>query len=99
MNHRPWLGYFLLLEKHGKSISPVKVKEPHFKVFKNFKDTSYKDRYQIFCEKLLRERLYDAVCLLMSDRASGLLNGTFEESVPDIGFKVFCEALVAKIIV
>ena len=25
------------------------------------------DRYRIFCERLLRERLYDAACFLLSD--------------------------------
>ena len=31
-----------------------------------FNDTSYKDRYQILCRRLLRERLYDAACFLTS---------------------------------
>ncbi len=93
---RPWLGYFLLLEKHEKSVSPVKVEEPHFKVFDTFRNTSYKDRYQIFCEKLLRERLYDSACYLISEKNSGLKNGAYEESAPDLGFSVFCAALIGK---
>lgn len=33
---RPWLGYLFLLEDCPKSRSPVKVEEPHFKVFPEF---------------------------------------------------------------
>jgi hypothetical protein len=98
ISRRPWLGYFLLLEKDDKSVSSIKINEPHFKVFKNFVNTSYKDRYQIFCEKLLRERLYDAACYLMSDKTSGFKSGGYEEPETDLGFKVFCKALIGKVI-
>lgn len=41
---RPWLGYLMLLEEHPKSTSPVRVNEPYFKVFKEFRNSSYKNR-------------------------------------------------------
>lgn len=97
VSRRPWLGYFLLLEKQEGSISPVRINESHFKVFETFKNTSYKDRYQVFCEKLLRERLYDAACYLTSEKVSGLKNGAYEEPTPDLSFSVFCAALIGKI--
>ena len=42
---RPWLGYVFILEDCTKSQSPVSVKEPHFKVFPEF-------RKCILCEKI-----------------------------------------------
>jgi len=63
---RPWTGYFMLLEDAPGSRTPVGVKEPHFEVFSEFRDSSYADRYRILCRKLVRERLYDAACLLLS---------------------------------
>jgi hypothetical protein len=30
---RPWLGYLMLLEEAPESLSPVRAREPHFKVF------------------------------------------------------------------
>jgi hypothetical protein len=69
---RPWPGYFMLLEDAPGSRSPVGVQEPHFQVFEEFRNSSYADRYRIFCEKLVRERLYDATCLLLSDGKKGL---------------------------
>ncbi len=50
----------MLLEDSDRSRSPVKVIQPHFAVFPEFKSASYRDRYAILVEKLLRDRLYDA---------------------------------------
>ena len=58
----PWLGYFMVLEDCIKSSEPVRVRSPHFTVLKEFVDASYKERYEIFCDKLLLERQYNAAC-------------------------------------
>lgn len=57
---RPWLGYLMLLEEKPASTRPVKAREPHFKVFPEFKQASYAKRYEILLTKLVRERLYEA---------------------------------------
>ena len=58
----PWLGYFMVLEDCRKSNEPVRVRSPHFEVLEEFVDASYKERYEIFCDKLLLERQYSAAC-------------------------------------
>lgn len=58
----PWLGYFMMLENCKKSNEPVRVRSPHFDVLQEFVDASYKERYEIFCNKLLLERQYSAAC-------------------------------------
>lgn len=58
----PWLGYFMVLEDCPNSNRPVNVRSPHFEVLKEFIDASYKERYEIFCSKLLLERQYSAAC-------------------------------------
>ena len=58
----PWLGYFMVLEDCYKSNEPVRVRSPHFDVLEEFIDASYKERYEIFCNKLLLERQYSAAC-------------------------------------
>jgi hypothetical protein len=62
----PWVGYLLLVEKVEKSISPVNVYEPHFKVRDEFHNTSYIQRYNLLCKKLMIERHYSGACLLWS---------------------------------
>lgn len=52
---QPFLGYFFMLEDCDESNRPVKVKEPHFKVFPEFNGASYMKRYELFCRKLVLE--------------------------------------------
>jgi hypothetical protein len=69
---RPWLGYMMLLEEAPESTRPVRVVEPHFKVFEEFRGASYADRYNLLLTKLVRERLYDGACFMLSKKNEGL---------------------------
>lgn len=93
-SQKPWMGWLMLLEDAHRSRHPVQVSEPHFEVFEELKGTSYARRYEVFCERLLRERLYDAACLLLSDRTEGL-KGSYSEPDPEIGFRNFAFSLSA----
>jgi len=93
-SQRPWLGWLMLLEDNPKSTSPVRVDEPHFEVFQEFKETSYAQRYEIFCERLMRERLYDGTCLILSDKIEGQI-GKFREPNPEFSFATFATSLTA----
>lgn len=93
-SQKPWLGWLMLLEESSKSTSPVRVDEPHFEVFKDFKDASYMKRYLLFCERLKRERLYDGACLITSDKSGGL-KGDYKEPDPEFGFTSFFTSLMA----
>jgi Restriction endonuclease XhoI len=94
---RPWLGYLMLLEEAPRSLAPVRAREPHFKVFPEFKEASYASRYEILLTKLVRERLYDAACFLMSNAAGGK-KGLYREPAVELGFQNFIESLLAKAI-
>ncbi|HUW83285.1 MAG TPA: PaeR7I family type II restriction endonuclease [Phycisphaerae bacterium] len=89
---RPWLGYFMMLEDTKRSTSPVSVKEPHFPVFPEFKGSSYAKRYELFCLRLVRERLYDGACFLLSPREAGK-RGQFIEPNDEISFARFASSL------
>lgn len=69
---RPWLGYLMLLEETAGSMNAVSNREPHFPVFPEFKDSSYAGHYQILLTKLVRERLYDSACFMLSDAEGGI---------------------------
>jgi len=70
-SERPWLGYVMMLEDCPRSTSTVSVRQPHFPVFPEFVNASYSERYQLLMTKLVRERLYDATCFLLSSREAG----------------------------
>jgi hypothetical protein len=93
---RPWLGYLMLLEDAPGSTSPVRAQEPHFKVFEEFRSASYAKRYEVLLTKLVRERLYDSTCFLMSNSLDGR-RGDYKEP-PELNFGNFVASLLARAI-
>jgi hypothetical protein len=75
---------------------PVNVKEPHFKVFEEFRNSSYAKRYELFCRRLVLERHYDSAALLLSGAERGL-RGDYVEPAPDLTFEKFARSLVAQV--
>jgi hypothetical protein len=94
---RPWLGYLMLLEEAPASTAPVASREPHFKVFPEFIGASYTNRYEILLTKLVRERLYDAGCFLLSDEAGGL-KGAYREPSIELCFQNFISSLLGHLL-
>ena len=101
----PWAGYFMLLEDSDGSKSPVKVAEPNFNIRPEFRDetynttrksVSYAKRYELFCRKLVLERLYQSACFIMSDREGGL-QGKYTEPASDLRFTDFVASLIGKL--
>jgi hypothetical protein len=86
----------MLLEQHPKSTTAVRIPEPNFASFSEFNDTSFADRYDIFCTRLVRERLYDSACLILSSEDGGL-EGEFSEPNPELSFFNFVTSLQGKI--
>lgn len=94
---RPWLGYLMLLEDAPRSTTPVRAREPHFKVFPEFEAASYAKRYEILLTKLVRERLYDGACLLLSNKEQGH-HGKYHEPNLELNFRTFIASLLGKML-
>lgn len=93
---QPWLGYVFLLERCPASVRPVKVQEPHFEVFPEFKKASYAERYELLCRKLVRERHYSASAFLTSS-VTDKRTGAFEEPADDLTVELFVCSMVAHV--
>lgn len=93
---RPFLGYLTVLEDCLASTRPVRVSEPHFKVFPEFREASYEQRYAQLCLRLVRERLYDSACLILADREKAR-QGSYREHSQEIGFQAFASTLWAHV--
>ena len=93
---RPWLGYLMLLVECEESTRPVSVKEPHFDVLPEFKKASYAERCRILLEKLMRERLYDATCFLMTS-GNARQTGEYREPSSGLSFQCFAESLRSSV--
>jgi len=87
---RPWLGYFFLLEEAPTSVRPVGVSQPMFPVEEVFVGASYKKRYEIFCRRLVLERLYDAACFATSSADAAT---PIHEPADDLSFSSFVAAI------
>jgi hypothetical protein len=94
---QPFLGFFFMLEDCPASNRPVKVKEPHFKVFKEFIDASYMKRYELFCHKLVLERHYTSAAFITSNRINGE-KGEYNIPAPDLSPEIFAKSLVAYVL-
>jgi hypothetical protein len=93
---QPFLGYFFMLEDCEASNRPVKVQQPHFKVFPEFVGASYMRRYELFCRKLVLERHYTASAFITSASQTGL-NGEFKTPANDLSVERFAKILVAHV--
>lgn len=93
---QPFLGYFFMLEDCDASIRPVRVKEPHFKVFPEFVGASYMKRYELFCRKLVLERHYTSASFITSESETGL-KGLYREPANDLLFSIFLKSLISHI--
>lgn len=70
---RPWLGFVFVIEYTTKSTSTIRDRgEPLYPADPVFDNTSYMDRYAILFQRLVRERLYDAACLIPTERGDGI---------------------------
>jgi hypothetical protein len=93
---QPFLGYFFMLEDCPKSQSPVKVSEPHFKVFPEFVGASYCRRYELFCRKLVLERHYTAAAFVTTKADQGV-RGVFTTPAEDLSVERFAKVLVGHL--
>ncbi len=93
---QPFLGYFFMLEDCQASNRPVKVREPHFKVFPEFVGASYMKRYELFCRKLILERHYTSSSFITSASNNGI-EGVYNEPANDLSFKNFARSLISHV--
>jgi len=94
----PFLGYLMLLEDCNDSATPVKLEEEHFKVFPEFLNSSYAKRYQILCEKLVKEGLYSSASLILSPRDSGKTIGAYKSPSVELSPKSLYSDFASKIL-
>jgi len=85
-----------MLEDCDASNRPVRVQEPHFRVFPEFVDASYLRRYEVFCRKLVLERHYTAAAFISSTAGDGI-HGRFSTPAEDLSVDRFARTLTAHL--
>lgn len=93
---KPWIGAIWLLADCPETRAPVGVEEPHFKVFPEFRDTSFAKRYELLLRRLVREELCTRAALLLSTIDDGP-RGKFTEPAEDLRINDFFVSLAGHI--
>lgn len=91
---RPFVGWMMMVEDAPESRRPVNDRSPHFPVFKEFIGASYLKRYDILCQRMIREQMYSAAGLMVSPR-SAVQTGEYSEMSELTGLKNFVTSLAA----
>jgi hypothetical protein len=94
-SERPWLGYLMMLEDAPESTRAIRESESNYNVFPEFKNSSYMHRYQTLLLKLVRERIYDATCFIISDPEHGR-SGVYRQPNPELRFEDFMASLLGR---
>lgn len=97
-NHpRPFVGWLVMVEDAEKSRRPgIRDASRHFPVFPEFKNASYLKRYDLLCQKLVKENLYTAACTLTSPRTSAK-TGDFADMSELSSLKSFITAFAGHV--
>ena len=77
-NPKPFVGWLMMVEDASESRSPVRDASPHFDVFPEFQGASYLRRYDVLCQRLVKEQLYSTAAVITSRRADAK-TGTYGE--------------------
>lgn len=93
---RPFVGWLMMVEDAPESRSAVRDRSAHFPVFAEFEGASYIKRYDLLCQKLMKERLYSTASIIASTRAA-IDTGEFVEISAMTGLRTFVSALAGHV--
>ena len=95
-SQRPWLGYLFMLEETPMSMRATKrIRLKPYNIDEAFQERSYAKRYELVCERLVRDRLYDAACFFTSNDKTGK-RGQYREPNEELSIKNFAISLHAR---
>ncbi|MEO8128580.1 MAG: PaeR7I family type II restriction endonuclease [Bryobacteraceae bacterium] len=93
---RPFVAWMMLVEDAPRSRAPVRDLSPHFAVFPEFQGASYLKRYDILCQRLVKEQLYTTAALITSPRTA-VTTGEYSELSDMTSLKAFVAILAGHV--
>jgi type II restriction enzyme len=86
----------MLVEDAPASRAVVRCGSPHFSVFPELQGASYLKRYDLFCQRLVSERLYTSAALMTAPRSAATV-GAFDCLSEMTSLKTFLAQLAGHI--
>lgn len=93
---RPFVGWLMVVEDAPGSRTAVREVSPHFPVFPEYAGASYLQRYDVLCQKLVKEQLYSSAAVLATPR-SAVADGQYAELSAMTGLRSFVASLAGHI--
>ena len=94
---RPFVGWMILVEDAPGSRSAVRNdRSRHFPVFPEFEGTSYLQRYDLLCQRLVQEQLYTTAAVMSSPR-SAIETGEYSNQSKMTDLKTFVTSFAGHI--
>lgn len=93
---RPFVGWMMLVEDSPDSRSPIRDTSPHFPVFPEFQGASYLKRYDLLCQRLVKEQLYTTASVITSPRTA-VNSGDYTELSTMTSLKTFVTSFAGHI--
>lgn len=92
----PFVGWMIMVEDAAGSRSAVRDSSPHFPVFPEFQGASYLKRYDILCQRLIKEQLYSAASVIASPREA-VTSGAYSDLSEMTSVKTFVTSLAGHV--
>ncbi|GGE82004.1 PaeR7I family type II restriction endonuclease [Massilia psychrophila] len=93
---RPFVGWLIVVEDAMGSQKPVRDQSTHFPVFREFQGASYLKRYDILCQRLVKEQLYTSASVIGTPRTAAE-TGAYTELSTMTGLREFVTSFAAHI--
>lgn len=90
---QPWLGYLFVIEDAPGSRTPVRIPAGKLRIDPVWTDMSYQERFGLALSRLRDERMYDAVCYLVSSAD----DPGPQEPIQELDWTHFAAAITARI--
>ena len=93
---KPFVGWLMVVEDAPKSRRPVTDRSHHFNVFPEFEGAGYLRRYDLLCQRLVKEQLYSAAAVIATPRSASR-TGAYENLSELTSLDVFVTSFAAHI--
>jgi hypothetical protein len=77
-------------EQSRKTRETQRASEPFFPIDDQFRDTSYQERAEVFCRRLVLEQLYEATCFVVSSKDP---SSSVKQPANDLDFTNFAASI------
>jgi hypothetical protein len=91
---RPWLGFVFVIEHAPGSVQTIRDQgTPLYRTDPAFDKSSYTTRYEMLFQRLVREPLYDAACLISTRTGEGI----YDEPLDEVSTRNLTAAIAGRV--